>query len=136
MAVRARYTIEAAVSSDTTEARDIGNIRYTVLNDQYGEGATMVSTLAVSSTNTSVPFPNIASAKLLIVKTTAKDPTKTLPAVTLRLNSIAGEEISIAPLSGGKEGHFVISSSGITGIWMTNPSATVIVNCTITVIGD
>ena len=136
MAIRLRYTIESAISSDSNEAKDLGNVRFQLLTDVPSEGGTTKTTLAASATDVAIPFPNITNATYLLIRTTAKDPTQALPVVKIRLNSNVGEQISIAPISTGKEGHFLISSSGISALYATNMSSSVVVDLHVALAGD
>jgi|WetSurMetagenome_2_1015567.scaffolds.fasta_scaffold30888_2 hypothetical protein len=136
MTVRLVYTISVSVSSSSSGEKDLGNPSYKVTCDTQGEGGSRKVTLAAEDEDVEISLGNIASAKFVLIKTNAKDPTLTLPEITIKLNSNTGEEISLAPLSGAKEAHMILSSSEITAIYATNPSTTVDVEVVVLEVGD
>lgn len=79
---------------------------------------------------------NLSTAKLLIVRTNAKDPTLTLGSITLRKNSTTGEDIVVQPLGDAKEGHLVLSTDSIASLYAINPSGGVATEVTVIAAGD
>jgi len=90
MSVRVRYKILASVSSTTAEEKDLANQQWEVLTDTQGEGGSWKTTMMPGDTDTPILLGNLAIARLLIVRTTAKDPTQVPIAITLRKNAPAG----------------------------------------------
>jgi hypothetical protein len=90
MSVRVRYKISAFVSSTTAEDKDLANQQWEILNDTQGEGGSWKTTIQPGDTNVPIRLGNLATARLLIVRTNAKDPTQILNAVTLRKNTASG----------------------------------------------
>lgn len=136
MAVRVRYKLDTSVSSSSAEERNLANTSFSVVNDALGEGGSWMTTLAGAATDQQLFIPNIADVKLLVVRTTSKDPTLPLPSVTIKKNSALGEAITLVPLSGSKEALFMITTSGLTSLFATNGSATTVVNVLVIASGD
>jgi hypothetical protein len=135
MPVRVRYKIQASVSSNSNEDRDLGNVAFEVLTDGLEDGGTWKTKLPAATTDTQVPLDSIASASVLIVRTNSKDPNDQPVAITLKLNSAASTAITIDPMPNSLEGHMLLSTSGITAIYLANPGA-VDMEVTITAAGD
>jgi hypothetical protein len=136
MTVRLVYTVTVTVSSTSSGEKDLGNVSYKVTCDTQGEGGSRKIVLAAGETNIEISLGNIMSAKFLLIRTNAKDPTLTLPTINVRKNAIGGEVIPVAPLSGAKEAHLLLTTSGITSLYATNPSSTVDVEVTVLAAGD
>jgi hypothetical protein len=136
MTVRIRYRVENAISSSSAEEKDLGDTKFEVVNDDQGEGGIQRFKLAAGATDTLVCIDNIASVKFLAIRTAPRDPNNALPEVKIRLNSITGEEIRICPLGTLKEANFLITTCGITSLYMTNTSSTVDVDVTLAAAGD
>jgi hypothetical protein len=121
MPVRVRYKIEASVSSDSNEARDLGNVAFEVLTDDLENGGTWKTKLPASTiTPTQFPLDSIASAAVLIIRTNSKDPNEEPVAISLILNSPSNTPIVISPMPNAKEGHMLISTAGITALYLVN----------------
>lgn len=135
MAVRVRYKVEVSVSSTTAEEKDLGNVKYEVVDDAQGEGGTWKTVLAAASSNVQIQLDNIATARFLLFKTNAKDPTQAPGIVQIKKNSTGGEIMEIKPLGTNKEGHFLMSTDSITAIYASNPGA-VVMELTVIACGD
>jgi len=136
MAVRVRYKITAYVSSTTAEDKDLANQTWEVMTDTQGEGGSWKSTLPAGMlAPVQVLLGNLAIAKLLIVRVTAKDPTQVLGPITLQRETVGGEAIVVAPLGDAKESHFLLSTSSLTALYATN-AGTVPVEITVISAGD
>jgi hypothetical protein len=135
MSVRVRYKIEVAVSSTSAEERDLGNARWEVVTDVQGEKGGGKFTLAAGSTNVSIALGNVSTARLLVIRTTSKDPNQDPVDITIRRNLVGNEAIVIRPLSDAKEGHYVCSTDSMTALFATNAGATDM-ELTIFVVGD
>jgi hypothetical protein len=135
MPVRSRYKIEASVSSTSAEDKDLGNVAYEVYTDDLSDGGSWKFKLAAAAPDTQIGLGDISSAKMLIIRTNAKDPNATPGVINLRLNLIGNPVIPIAPIGQAKEGHFVLSTSGITAIFLANPGS-IDMEVTVTVAGD
>jgi hypothetical protein len=136
MAVRLRYKIEITCSSTTAEEKDLGNLKSEVVTDVCNEGGTWKTTLAGGATDIQIPLDSIAAAKFLFIRATSKDPNLAPVQVTIKRNSNSAEAINIVPFSDVKEGHLLLSTSGLTAIYATNSSGTVVMDLTIVAIGD
>jgi hypothetical protein len=136
MTVRLVYTITVSISSTSAGEKDLGNPSFKVTNDAQGEGGAQKATLSAGATDVPLSLGNVSSAKFLLIKTNAKDPTLTLPTINVRKNAIGGEVIPVVPLSGAKEAHMLLTTSAITSLYATNPSSTVDVEVTVLAAGD
>ena len=136
MAVRLRYKIEIAVSSTTAEDKDLGNLKCEVVTDASNEGGTWKTTLAGGAANVQIPLDSISSARFLFVRATSKDPNVGPVEIRLRRNSVMGEEISVVPFSDVKEGHMFLCTTGLTALYATNTSGSVVMDLTLIAIGD
>lgn len=132
---RIRYSIQASVSSNSAEERDLGNVSYEVVNDDPGEGGVRKTLLAAGATDVSVMMTEISAARLILIKTSAHDPTNTLGSITIKKNTVGGEPITIEPLPGATSAHMLLSTSGITDLFATN-GLTVDVDIIVMAVGD
>ena len=135
MSVRIRYSIEASVSSTTAEAKDLGNVAYSVVDDSFGEGGTWKTKVASGATDVQVYLNNIAAVGVLIVKTNAVSDIETPVTVTLKLNSALGEAIDVVPLVTSKEGHFLLSANNVSALYASN-AGSVDMEVTVVAAGD
>lgn len=135
MAVRIRYKITAYVSSTTAEEKDLGSQVWEVMTDTQGEGGSWKSTIAASSTDVPVGLGNLTTAKLIIIRTTAKDPTQVPVALTFKRETTGGEAIVVSPLGDAKEGHLLLSTTGLTALFVTN-AGTVDMEVVVIGVGD
>lgn len=123
MSVRIRYRVEVVISSSSAEEKDLGNLKYEVVNDEQNEGGTWKTTLAAAAVNTQLQLGNVASAKFVMIRTASKDPTLSPVPVFVRLNSPSGEQIEVTPVGAAKEGIQVLTSGGITALYASNPGS-------------
>jgi len=135
MSVRARYSIGFSVSSTSAEEKDLGNVKWEVVSDGYGEGGSRKMTLDAGAVDVQLAMGNVTDAALLIIRTNAKDPTQDPVEVRVRLNVITADQLKIVPLSGTKEGHMQLSTTGLTGLFASNPGA-IPMEITVGVVGD
>lgn len=135
MAIRVRYKISVAVSSTSAEEKDLANQSYEVVSDAYGEGGSVKVLVAAGATDLAIQFPQVAAASLIVVRTKAKDPMVSGIPLTFKKGSTLGEAIVVAPLTGSKEGHLVLSTSGVTALYVSNSGA-VDMEVTLTLVGD
>lgn len=135
MAVRVRYKITAFVSSTTAEDKDLANQAWEVMTDTQGEGGSWKSTLMPGDTDIPIMLGNLAIAKVLIIRTTAKDPTQVPVPLTFKRETITGEAFVVQPLGDAKEGHWLMSTSSLTALFATN-AGTVPMEITVIAAGD
>lgn len=136
MTVRVRYAITLGVSSTTAEEKDLGNGKFEVVDDQQGEGGAWKTTLPKNTSDFQLKLDNIDDACFLFLRTTSKDPTLDPVTITMKRNVIGGEAVPITPLGLAKEGHLLMSTSGLTALYLTNPSTTTDMEVTVFVAGD
>jgi len=136
MAVRIRYNLKIQISSDpTVEDKDLGNASYEVVSDEYNEGGIREFVLANGSTDVQLALGNIASASMIAIRTKAKDPLEDPVEITVKRNGVGGEEIPVTPLSETKEGHMLLSTSGLTALYASN-AGSVDMKVALAVVGD
>jgi hypothetical protein len=135
MSIRVRYSIKTRLSSDpTNEQYDLGNLNIEVVDDQLAEGGTRSTTLAAGAVDEAIDMCGIADVKFLHIRTAPVDPLDDPAEVRLKLNG-GSEEIAVLPIGVSKEGHFLISSAGITSVTASNPGA-VDMKVTVAAAGD
>jgi hypothetical protein len=135
MAVRTRYKVEVSISSTASEEKDLGNVRWEIVTDKQGEGGGWKTLLAAGAVDIQLPLDSIATVRLLVIRTNAKDPNQNPADILIRRNLVGAEQILIKPLTDSKEGHFLISTDGLTALFASNPG-TVAMELTLLVAGD
>lgn len=135
MTVRIRYQISVSVSSSAAEEKDLGNVAYEVLHDASGEGGSRKTLLAGGATGASIGLNQITDTKFVLIRATSKDPTLSLGTIEIRLNSPTGEVIELAPLPGATEAHLLLTSTGLTALYASNPG-TSDVDVIVVAVGD
>lgn len=136
MAVRIRYKITAYVSSTTAEDKDLANQCWEVMTDTQGEGGSWKSTLQPGDTDIPIRLGNLAIAKILIIRTTAKDPTQVPSPITFKRGTTGGEAIIVQPVGDAKEGHFLLATDSLTALFATNLIGGVPMEVTVIAAGD
>lgn len=91
-----------------------------IVTDGLGEGGAWKTLVPAGATLLELKLDNIADVKFLVLLTSAKDPTQTPVALDFRKNSNGGEIFQVKPLSSVKQGQFLITSEGITSLFVTN----------------
>lgn len=135
MPVRVRAKVDTAISSTTAEEKDLGNKKYEVISDGLGEGGTWKTRINAGTTDLEVTLRDVTTASLLAISTNAVDPNQTPSSIGVKKNSAGGEETLIAPLSGTSQGLFLVTTTGLTALYVSN-SGSVDMELIITVAGD
>ena len=135
MTVRVRYTLELAVSSTTAEEKDLGNQAMQVIGDGSNEGGTRKVTIAATTSDVDVSMNQIADAKLIYVRTNAANSNDTPGTININLNATTNDDIAVVPLSGASEGHLLLSTTGVTALFASNPGS-VAMEVTVVAVGD
>lgn len=135
MSIRVRYKLAVALSSSSSEEKDLGNYSYEVVNDEQGEGGTWKTTVANGATDVQIQLGNVAAGQLLVVRTAAKDPTESPGAIQLKLNGTGTDPITVDPLGSTKEGLFMVTTTGLTTLHVSNPGS-VVMEITVSAAGD
>ena len=136
MSVRVRYKITATVSSTSAEEADLAKQAWEVVTDVENEGGSWKSVLQAGDTDVAIRLGNLAVARILIIRTNAKDPTQTPVAVTFKKNSNTGEAISVLPLGDAKEGHLLLTTDSITALYASVDGGGVPMEVTVISAGD
>lgn len=133
--VRLRYKIEAAISSTAGEDRDLGNARYEVVVDSQGEGGAHKMTLAGGAVDVPLCMGDVGVARFVLVRATPANQNDPAQEVRIRLNSVTGEQISLAPVPPSKEGYLLLTGGNVTALYATNMGTTAM-SLTVSVAGD
>lgn len=137
MAARTRYRVAVAISSNPdNEERDLGNTVSEVVNDALGDGGTWQNVLAASATDVPVQLTQVSTARFVYLRAFANDPNQNPGPITLKKNSVGGEPWTVEPLPNSKEAQFLISTNGLTALYLSNPSSTVAMRVIIVMGGD
>ncbi len=137
MAARTRYRVAVAISSNPdNEERDLGNTVSEVVNDALGDGGTWQNVLPANATDVPVQLTQVSTARFVYLRAFANDPNQNPGPITLKKNSVGGESWTVEPLPNAKEAQFLISTNGITGLYLSNPSSTVAMRVIIVMAGD
>ncbi len=121
MSVRVRYSVAIAVSSTTAEEKDLGNVKVEAVTDDHTKGGTWKTVLVSDAEDVQLYLDNITTVQLLVIRTTAVESTEDPVTITIKRNSVEGEEIPITPLGDSKEGIFVLSTEDLTSLYASNP---------------
>jgi tRNA G26 N,N-dimethylase Trm1 len=135
VAVRIRYKLEVSVSSTTAEDKDLGNHSYLVIADGATEGGSRKVRLAAGATDVEISMNEIATAKLIAIRTNAVNANSTPGTIELKKNAIGGEVIEIVPMTGASEGHMLLSTDSVTALYASNPGS-VDMEFTLILVGD
>lgn len=135
MSVRTRYRIEASVSSTTAEEKDLGNLKMEQACDSQADGGSRKNVIVVAATDVDVTPRQLATTRMLVIRTAAKNPNDTPATINLKKNSALGEVWAIVPLSGTREGYFVTTTDSVTALYVSNPG-TVDMEVTVMAAGD
>lgn len=139
MAVRLTYGLNLGISSTENEERDLGDRNFQVASDDLEQGGSWKVTLPKSTTDKPIALANITEVRLLCLRTTAKDPTLPCPVVGMKVNSTGGSALPIRPIGDGdnaKEGILIMSTEGITSLYLTNADTATDVEVIVSVAGD
>lgn len=120
--IRLRYSLKVGVSSTDAEDKDLCNQDTELLIDTLGEGGSLKFKIPATTSDVLVQHPAVASAKFVYLKATAKDPTQTAVEMTVKRNSTGGEAWPLTPID-GKAAHLLLSTSGLTALYVSNPGA-------------
>lgn len=131
---RLRYKLHLSASSSDQEERDICNPTYEVYTDSMGEIGSAKYLIANGAALEPLAFPQVADAKFLLIRTSVKDPTATAASLDFRKNSPTGEVFTVAPFPGSAEGIFMMSTTGLTSLYVSNAGSDMYVQ--IVVAGD
>lgn len=135
MSVRVRYKLDVSVSSTSAEEKDLGNGKFEIVVDSQNEGGSWKTVVLGGTTDQQLYLPNVASARMLLIRTTPKNPNDVPENLTFKKGSTLGEAIVVAPLATSKEGYFFLTTNTLTALYCTN-AGTVAMEVTLYVAGD
>jgi hypothetical protein len=122
MAVRLRYSVAVAVSSNSNEDRDLGNVKFEVVTDVEVKGGAWKTVVPAGATDLQLNMDNISTIQLLAIRTYTNDPNDTPGGVTVKRNSTLGEPILIKPVGDALEGVMVLTTDLLTALFASNAS--------------
>ena len=117
MAVRIRHDIKITISENPSEINELGKTTPWVgTNDQQENGGSWTQNIAASVVDQLVDLNGLADATLLAIKS---DET-----ISIKKNSAGGEPWTIQALGvSSLDGFFVISTTGVTSLYVSNAGA-------------
>ena len=133
--VRTQLSINASVSSNTAGHKDLGNVNVSVLIDSLNEGGSQKFLLPAATTDKLITLDDLAECRMIFVKTQPRDPNQVPVSIDLKRNADTAEPITITPLATKTAGVFLLSTEGLTSIYLTN-AGTVDMDITMLVVGD
>lgn len=135
MSVRVRFRLEASVSSSSNEEKDLGNVSYEDVTDSLGEGGARKNLLTAGASDVEITTREVADKAFLLIRTNARQSTDTPGTIEIKKNGIGGEVISIVPLDSTQEGLMLLTTTGITALYASNPGS-VDMEVTVVAAGD
>jgi len=125
MAIRVRYKITVSVSSSSLEEKDLADQTWEVVTDGLNEGGTMKVVVPASTSLLQIQLPVVSPAAVVAIRINSQDPTLAPASLDFRRNTTVGEVITLTPQPGAKEAHMLLSTTGLTALYVTNSSTTV-----------
>lgn len=135
MSVRVRFRMEASVSSTSNEEKDLGNVAYEDLTDALGEGGSRKNLIAAGASDVEITTREIADKSFILIRTNARQATDTPGTIEIKKNGIGGEVTNVVPLATTREGFMLLTTSGITALYASNPGS-VDMEVTVVAAGD
>lgn len=135
MSIRVRYKLDIAISSTSAEERDLGNGKFEIVVDSQNEGGSYKTTVIGPSVDVPIQLPNVATARMIGVRTNPKNPNDVPEALTFKRQTILGEAFVIAPLATSKEGYWFFTTDALNALFCSNPG-TIAMEVTVFVAGD
>ena len=134
--MRLRLRVQAFVSTSTAEENDVANVDRGLVSDDFQEGGAVRVRVAGGATNLAVTLPSVASAGFVLIRTEAVDDTLAPVALEVKLNDPSADAITITPAGTDRRGFFLVTTEGVSAIYLTNPSPTVAMYAHVVSVGD
>lgn len=135
MPVRLTLDLEFSVSSTTADEKDLGNGKFFLRTDAFGEGGTWKTTIVATTVDQQFILDNVAVGRFLLIRVHPVSENDPGQAISVKLNDTGNTAIEIVPPDDKKDGYFVITTDNLTALYVTN-AGSVDVNLTIAVAGD
>lgn len=129
MAIRVNFEIRLQLSETTQDSQELGKTApWRGVNDQQINGGTFLQRITAGATDVLIDLNGLANATMVAIKSSEE--------ITVKKNSAGGEPWTIKPLGiGALDGVMVITTDGVTSLFVSNPGA-VDANVTFAFAGD
>jgi hypothetical protein len=134
--MRLRLRVQAFVSTSVAEENDVANVDRGLVSDDFQEGGAVRVRVAGGATNLAVTLPAVASAGFVLIRTEAVDDTLAPVPLTVRLNDPAADPITIEPIGTDRRGFFLVTTDGVTAVYLSNADPTVAMYAHVVSVGD
>lgn len=117
MAIRIRLDIKVTMSENPSEANELGRTTpWLGVNDQQENGGTRTQTIAAAVVDQEISLNGLADGTFVAIKT---DQT-----ISVKKNSAGGEPWTVQALGvGALDGFFIVSTTGVTSLFVSNAGA-------------
>lgn len=123
MPVRVNLGLQLEISSNNnTTNYDIANFRFAVNTSAWNEAASKSFTLADGATDEQVDLCELSDGRFILLVAEPVDENAAGQSLIMKLSSALGEAINLAPYGNRREIFFLITSSDLTALWLTNAS--------------
>jgi len=118
MAIRTKFEITVQLSEDAQEGKELGNASpWRGTSDLQDNGGTFLQRVAAGATDVLVDLNGLSNGTLLAIKSNQE--------ISIKKNSTGGEAWTVKPLgTGALNGVFVITTTGVTSLYVTNAGIT------------
>lgn len=134
--MRLRLRVQAFVSTSTAEENDVAGVDRGLVSDDFQEGGAVRVRVAGGATNLAVALPAVANAGFVLIRTEAVDDTLAPVPLTVRLNDPTADPITIEPIGTDRRGFFLVTTDGVTAIYLSNADPVVAMYAHVVSVGD
>lgn len=114
MSITVNINVDLSVSETSLENKELGQTSpWQGTNSQLDDGGSFRRKITAGSTDVAVPMLGLTNGRLLGIKTSQT--------ISIKKNSSGGEPWTIRPLGvGAQDGMFLVTTDGITTVYVTN----------------
>lgn len=134
--MRLRLRVQAFVSTSVAEENDVASVDRGLVSDDFQEGGAVRVRVAGGATNLAVALPAVANAGFVLIRTEAVDDTLAPVPLTVRLNDPTASPITIEPIGTDRRGFFLVTTDGVTAIYLSNADPVVAMYAHVVSVGD
>jgi len=124
MTVRASLSLCISASSGPVENKDLGFIERSDKFTNYSESSKNVDTVLAGAVNQLIALGGLTTCEILALVIYPVDQNQTPSTLNIRRNLITAEEIAIKPIGPRKQGFLVLTTTGLTSLFVSNPGTT------------